>query len=141
MKLAKWGVVLAAGLAILAFPPPEGITYRSWQLFAIFVATITGSIVRPLPAGAVVLLGVATIALTGVLPVAEALGGYSDPIVWLVLAAFFMSRGMVKTGLGRRIAFLFIRTLGRNSLGLGYALVSTDMVLASVIPSNGAGSG
>ena len=141
LKLAKWGVVLAAGLAILIFPPPEGITTKSWQLFAIFVATITGSIVRPLPGGAIVLLGVATIALTGVLPVADALGGYSDPIVWLVLAAFFMSRGMVKTGLGRRIAFLFIRTLGRNSLGLGYALVSTDMVLASVIPSNAARSG
>jgi DASS family divalent anion:Na+ symporter len=97
--------------------------------------------VRPLAGGAVVLLGIATIALTGVLPVGEALGGYADPIVWLVLAAFLMSRGMIKTGLGRRIAFLFIRTIGRRSLGLGYALVSTDMVLASVIPSNAARSG
>ncbi len=141
LKLAKWGVVLASGLAVLAFSPPEGVTTKSWQLFAIFVATITGSIVRPLSGGAVVLLGVAMIALTGVLPVEEALGGYADPIVWLVLAAFFMSRGMIKTGLGRRIAFLFIRTLGRHSLGLGYALVSTDMLLASVIPSNAARSG
>lgn len=141
LKLAKWAVVLAAGLTVLAFSPPEGVNQKSWQLFAIFVATITGSIVRPLSGGAIVLLGVATIALTGVLPVEEALGGYSDPIVWLVLAAFFMSRGMIKTGLGRRIAFLFIRTLGRHSLGLGYALVSTDMLLASVIPSNAARSG
>jgi DASS family divalent anion:Na+ symporter len=141
MSLGKWGVVLAAGLVVLAFPPPEGINPKSWQLLAIFVATITGSIVRPLPGGAIVLLGVSTIAITGVLPVDEALGGYSDPIVWLVLAAFFISRGMVKTGLGRRIAFLFIRTIGQRSLGLGYALVSTDMVLASVIPSNAARSG
>ncbi|HEU4479231.1 MAG TPA: DASS family sodium-coupled anion symporter [Pyrinomonadaceae bacterium] len=140
-KLAKWAVVLASGLIVLAFPVPQGITTKSWQLFAIFVATIIGSIVRPLAGGAVVLLGIATIALTGVLPVEEALGGYADPIVWLVLAAFLMSRGMIKTGLGRRIAFLFIRTIGRRSLGLGYALVSTDMVLASVIPSNAARSG
>lgn len=141
MRIAKWAVVLASGLIVLAFPVPEGITPKSWQLFAIFVATIIGSIFRPLPGGAVVLLGIATIALTGVLPVDQALGGYADPIVWLVLAAFFMSRGMIKTGLGRRIAFQFIRTLGRRSLGLGYALVSTDMVLASVIPSNAARSG
>ncbi|HKR58876.1 MAG TPA: DASS family sodium-coupled anion symporter, partial [Pyrinomonadaceae bacterium] len=46
-----------------------------------------------------------------------------------------------KTGLGRRIAFLFIRTMGRRSLGLGYALVSTDMLLATVVPSNAARSG
>src|SRR5262249_45338266 len=52
-----------------------------------------------------------------------------------------MSRGMIKTGLGRRIAFLFIRTIGHRSLGLGYALVSTDIVLATFLPSNGARSG
>jgi DASS family divalent anion:Na+ symporter len=110
-------------------------------LFAIFVATIVGSIVRPIPGGAMVLLGVAALALTGTLPVDKALAGYGDPIVWLVLAAFFMSRGMIKTGLGRRIAFVFIRAIGRHSLGLGYALVTTDMFLAMVIPSNGARAG
>lgn len=141
LKLAKWGVVVGAGLLVLAFPVPQGITPKSWQLLAVFVSTITGSIVRPLSAGAVVLLGVAAIAVTGILTPEEALGGYADPIVWLVLAAFFMSRGMIKTGLGRRIAFLFIKTIGKHSLGLGYALVSTDMLLASVIPSNAARSG
>lgn len=88
-----------------------------------------------------VLVGVAALALTRTLTVEQALGGYGDPIVWLVLAAFFMSRGMIKTGLGRRIALLFIRAIGRHSLGLGYALVSTDMLLAMVIPSNGARAG
>ena len=103
--------------------------------------SITGSIVRPIPGGAVVLMGVTAAAITGALPVREALGGYADPIVWLVLAAFFISRAMIKTGLGRRIALLFIRAIGHHSLGLGYALVATDFLLASVIPSNGARSG
>lgn len=140
-RLIRWGIVLLAGLTVFLAPTPAGITSKSWHLFAIFVATIVGSIVRPIPGGAMVLLGVAALALTGTLPVAQALGGYGDPIVWLVLAAFFMSRGMIKTGLGRRIAFLFIRAIGRHSLGLGYALVSTDMLLAMVIPSNGARAG
>jgi DASS family divalent anion:Na+ symporter len=71
----------------------------------------------------------------------QALTGYADPVVWLVLAAFFISRGMIKTGLGRRIAFLFIKAIGRHSLGLSYALASTETVLATVIPSTGARSG
>jgi divalent anion:Na+ symporter, DASS family len=140
-RLVRWGVVLAVALAILLVPVPSGITPQSWLLLAIFAATITGAIVRPLPGGAVVLLGVSAIAITGVLPVNQALAGYADPIVWLVLAAFFISRGMIKTGLGRRIAFLFIRAIGRHSMGLGYALISTDMILATVIPSNAARSG
>ena len=88
-----------------------------------------------------VLLGVSATAVSGVLTPEQALAGYGDPIVWLVLAAFFMSRGMLKTGLGRRIAFGFIRAIGGRSLGLGYALASSDLLLASFIPSNGARAG
>jgi divalent anion:Na+ symporter, DASS family len=127
----KWGAVIASGLTIASIPPPTGLTPQSWRLLAIFLATIAGCIVQPIPGAAMVLLGVSAAALFGALPVAQALGGYADPIVWMVLAAFFISRGMIKTGLGRRIAFLFIRALGHRSLGLGYALVCTDMVLAS----------
>ncbi|MFS8084472.1 MAG: SLC13 family permease, partial [Acidobacteriota bacterium] len=139
--LIRWLIVLGVGFGVWLLPTPAGITPQSWRLLAIFAATIVGSIVRPIPGGAVVLLGVTAVALTGALPVREALGGYADPIVWLVLAAFFISRAMLKTGLGRRIALLFIRAIGHHSLGLGYALISTDFLLASIIPSNGARSG
>lgn len=139
--LNKWAIVLVSGLAIEFIGPPSGIDKISWRLLAIFIATIVGSIVRPISSGAIVLFGVAAMALTNVMPVGKALAGFADPIVWLVLAAFFISRGMIKTGLGRRIALLFIRTLGKRSLGLGYALIGSDMVLASVIPSNGARAG
>ena len=55
-QLVRWGIVLLAGLSVLLIPKPEGITPSSWRLLAIFVATIIGSIVRPVPGGAVVLL-------------------------------------------------------------------------------------
>jgi DASS family divalent anion:Na+ symporter len=140
-QLIKWAVVIGAGLVVLLAPRPEGITSESWRLLAIFCATIVGSIIRPVPGGAMVLLGVSAIAITGALPIGEALAGYADPIVWLVLAAFFISLAMIKTGLGRRIAYHFIRVIGKRSLGLGYALISTDFLLASIIPSTGARSG
>ncbi|HEY0408463.1 MAG TPA: DASS family sodium-coupled anion symporter [Pyrinomonadaceae bacterium] len=156
-RLLKWGAVVVCALGVAMIPVPSGITPQAWRLLAIFVATIVGSILRPAPGGAIVLLGITAIALTGAMPVRDVAGlsaseietlrlkatlaGYADPIVWLVLAAFFISRGMIKTGLGRRIAFLFIRAIGHRTLGLSYALISTDMLLASVIPSNGARSG
>ena len=140
-RLLRWGIVLLVAAGILLIPVPSGITPQSWRLLAIFAATIMGSIVRPIPGAAVVLLGVTALPLFRVLTINEALTGYADPVVWLVLAAFFISRGMIKTGLGRRIAFLFIKAIGRHSLGLSYALGSTEMVLATVIPSTGARSG
>jgi len=137
----RWLVVVAVALAVMAFPPPAGVTAKGWQLLAIFLATIVGSILRPLPAGAVVLLGVCAIAVTGTMTPVDSLRGYSDPLVWLVLCAFFISRGVMKTGLGERIAFLFIRAIGRRSLGLVYALVGTDTLLATILPSNSARAG
>jgi DASS family divalent anion:Na+ symporter len=137
----RWAVVVLSGVAVALAPVPEGIEQRSWHLFAIFVATILGLILQPLPGGAMVLLGIATTAILGVLEPATALAGYADPVVWLVLSAFMLARGMVKTGFGQRLALHFVRVLGGTSLGLGYALALTDGVLASVIPSNSARSG
>ena len=57
------------------------------------------------------------------------------------MAAFFISDALIKTGLARRIALLFVRAVGHSSLGVCYALSLTDMVLASIIPSNAARSG
>lgn len=140
-KLLRWAAVVGTAAGILLIPPPSGITSQSWMLLAIFASTIVGLILQPLPGGALVLLAVTATAVLNVLPIDRALAGFADPVVWLVLAAFFMSRGMIKTGLGRRIAFLFIRAIGHRSIGLGYALVSTDLLLATFVPSNGARSG
>ena len=97
-KLIRWAIILFVGFAIALVPVPAGITVQSWRLLAIFAATIVGSILRPIPGGAMVLLGVSALGITGALPIRDALGGYADPIVWLVLAAFFISRAMIKTG-------------------------------------------
>lgn len=140
-RLLRWTVVLIVAVGIILIPVPSGVTTQSWRLLAIFAATITGSIVRPIPGAAIVLLGVTALPIFNVMKINEVLTGYADPVVWLVLAAFFISRGMIKTGLGRRIAFLFIKAIGRHSLGLSYALASTEAVLATVIPSTGARSG
>ena len=118
----RWAVVIGIGVVIAAIPRPADVTVQAWNLLAIFVATVAGLTVQPIPGGAIVLLDVSASVLLGVQPIGKALAGYGDPIVWLVLAAFFMSRGMIKTGLGRRIAFLLIRAIGKRSLGLGYSL-------------------
>lgn len=137
----KWFVVVASGGLVFIAPRPEGVTAEAWTLLAVFISTIVGSIVQPLSGSAMVLLGVVAAVIFGAMKPGPALEGYSDPVVWLVLAAFFLSCGMIKTGLGRRIALQFIRAIGRKTLGLGYALVGTDFVLASMIPSNGARNG
>lgn len=137
----KWVITLGVGLLIYLLPRPDLVTQDSWTLLAVFISTIVGSIIQPMPGSAIVLLGVVALALSRAVPIEKALSGYADKYVWLVLAAFFISRAMIKTGLGHRIALIFVRLIGRKTLGLGYALVFTDLILASFIPSTGARSG
>lgn len=141
-----WAPVLAVGGAILASGPPEGVTDRGWRTAAVFAATIIGFLSRPLPMGPMVLVAlVALLAMggfgAGKSAVAELLDGFGDSTVWLVVAAFLLSGTVVRTGLGKRVALLLIRWLGRTTLGLGYAITATEVLLGAVIPSSTARGG
>lgn len=140
-NLVKWIIVLGCGITVALLPRPEGVTQASWTLLAVFIATIIGSILQPLTGSAMVFLGVIAVVIFGALPIDKALKGYSDTNVWLVLAAFFISRGMIKTGLGRRTALYFVRLIGAKTLGLGYSLVIAETLLATVVPSTAARMG
>ncbi len=111
------------------------------HLFAIFVATIVGIIARTAPMGAVAMIGITATVLTGTLSITEAMSGFSDVVIWLIVLAFFISRGFIKTGLGARIAYTFMAVMGRRSLGLSYGLAATDLILSPAIPSNTARAG
>jgi len=128
-------------LVVYVIPKPAAVKPEGWRLTGIFVATIAGCITQPIPGGALVLLAVALSSIFGGLTIDQALAGYADKTVWLVMAAFFISRALINTGLARRIALFFVRLFGESSLGVSYALALSDLVLAGVIPSNGARSG
>ena len=49
--------------------------------------------------------------------------------------------GYDKTGLGRRIALMLVKAMGRKTLTLGYAVMIADLLLAPFTPSNTARSG
>ena len=129
-------IVFGVGLIIWFIPAPAGLEPQVWQLFAIFVATIVGFIIKPLPMGAIAILAITFTALTGTLTIKEALSGFSNSTIWLIVMAFFISRGFIKTGLGARIAYMFIQKFGKKTLGLSYSLLASDLILAPAIPSN-----
>ena len=64
------------------------------------------------------------------------LSGFSDGTVWLIFGALVFSTGYEKTGLGRRIALSLVRVMGRSTLGLGYAVMLADLLIAPFTPSN-----
>ncbi|KAJ8449484.1 hypothetical protein Cgig2_002281 [Carnegiea gigantea] len=132
---------ILTAVALWFLPSPAGISRTAWQLLAIFLATIVGIITQPLPFGAVALAALGATILTKTLPFSAAFSAFSDPIPWLIALAFFFARGFIKTGLGNRVAYHFVRLFGRTSLGLCYSLVLSEALLAPAIPSVSARAG
>ncbi|WP_426434022.1 DASS family sodium-coupled anion symporter [Bradyrhizobium genosp. P] len=138
---------LAVWLAIYLIPVPAGLNVDQWHYFAVFAAVIVGLILESMPVGAVGLIGLTVAGVGGYVEhdpnrsLRWMLGGFSESTVWLIVGAFVFSIGYRKSGLGRRLALLLVRTLGRSTIGLGYAVALSDLVLAPATPSNTARSG
>ena len=123
------------------WPRPATVSPEGWRITALFLATIGGLMIQPLPGAALVIISLTLFVLVGGLPVNRVLSGFASPSVWLVLAAMLMSRALRDTGLSRRIALIFVRLFGRTTLGVSYSLVMSDVTLAAGIPSITARSG
>ncbi|MBR0829754.1 DASS family sodium-coupled anion symporter [Bradyrhizobium manausense] len=138
---------LVVWLAIYLWPVPPGLNANQWHYFAIFAAVITGLILESMPVGAVGLIGLTVAGVGGYIEsdpgksLRWMLAGFSESTVWLIVGAFVFSIGYRKSQLGRRIALLLVRSLGTNTLGLGYAVAMSDFLLAPATPSNTARSG
>ncbi|QEZ46581.1 anion permease [Cupriavidus oxalaticus] len=150
---------VVAAIVVAVIPAPEGLALHTWLYFAIFVGVIVGLMLEPLPGAAIGLIAVTLVtvlcewvfyspeqlAKPGFNPANAALGwalsGFANSTVWLIFGAFMFALGYEKTGLGRRIALLLVRAMGRRTLTLGYAVMMADALLAPFTPSNTARSG
>ncbi len=151
-------VPIFVAIAIALIPAP-GLPQYAWYYFAIFAGVIVGLVLEPLPGGATGLIGITVVTILSpwVLfsptemsksgfnaanaSLTWALSGFSNTTVWLIFGAFMFAGAYEKTGLGKRLALMLVKSMGRRTLTLGYAITLADLVLAPFTPSNTARSG
>ncbi|KXZ52146.1 hypothetical protein GPECTOR_10g775 [Gonium pectorale] len=135
-------MAIGVGLALrFLVPIPEGITAQAWSLLSIFVSTILGLVLDPLPVGAWAFIAVTVAIATKTLTFAQAFAATTNEIIWLIVVSFFFAKGFEKTGLGERIATMFVRALGRSTLGLSFGLNVAEALMAPAMPSTSARAG
>ena len=138
---SSWLLPLSVGILIWLLPPPTSVEERTWHLLAIFLATIVGFITKPLPIGATAIIALAILITSNTLTIEQGLSGFSQKTAWLTVNSFLIARAIIKTGLGTRVAYLFITLFGKSTLLLSYGILMTDLVLSPVMPSGNARGG
>ena len=140
-------IATAVLVGMLLIPTPDGLTPEAWRLVAIFATTIVAIILKVMPIGVMALMAIVVVSLSQVTAdssgaaVSDALQSFASPLIWLIVIAIMISRGLKKTGLGSRIGLMFIRLLGQRTIGVGYGIAVCDLVLAPLTPSNTARGG
>lgn len=140
-KLGKGIMCIIIGAIIWLCPIPEGVKPAAWHLLAIFASTIAAFILQPLSIGAVAIIACTMLVFLGVLKPSEALAGFSNGTIWLIVSAFMFAEGFIKTGLGKRIAYVLLSKFGGSTLNVAYVLSLTDFIVAPFTPSNTARGG
>ncbi|PIA55162.1 hypothetical protein AQUCO_00800116v1 [Aquilegia coerulea] len=141
-KILPFAISVAIGLIVrFAIPKPVEVTLQAWQLLSIFLSTIAGLVLSPLPVGAWAFIGLTTSIITKTLTFSAAFAAFTNEVIWLIVISFFFARGFVKTGLGDRIATYFVKWLGKSTLGLSYGLTISEALIAPAMPSTTARAG
>lgn len=145
---------LIVGIVLWLLTPlkPVTISVVGWHMFALFLATIIACITKPLPIAGVALVAYVIMIGAQLVPMKSvmdgntivqkgALSAFADSTPWTIAMAYMIARGFVKTGLGRRIALLFVKAFGKKTLGLGYSMSVIDLIISPATPSNTARAG
>mmetsp|Transcript_16387 Transcript_16387/g.45651 ORF Transcript_16387/g.45651 Transcript_16387/m.45651 type:complete len:284 (-) Transcript_16387:9-860(-) len=137
----RWplAIVVLVGCSICFSPiKPAGIDPKGWTLLGIFVATILALVLEPLPTGAVAIISATAAVMSGSLTVGQTFSAFSSSTIWMIVASFFFARGFQQTGLGDRVANIFVRFIGHSTLGLSYGLTVAHLLLCPTMPSTSA---
>ena len=120
-------ITTAVLVILLLIPAPDGLDPKAWSLVAIFLTTITAIILKVMPIGVMAMMAIVIVSLSQVTStsskgaIGDALSSFSSPLIWLIVVAILISRGLKKTGLGNRIGMMFISLLGKRTVASAMA--------------------
>ena len=132
---------LFLGIFLWAIRPTGDLDKDAYLMFVIFSSTILSILIKAIPMSTSVLIGLLASIITNLLSLKDALLGFGDSTTWLVVIAFLIAGVIIETGLGKRIALICIKVLGKTVTGLGYAICASELILGPLVPSNTARGG
>ena len=100
---------------------------------AILAAAMILLVTQWIPMEATALLVLASVAITGLLPPAETLAGFSSPAVVTVWAVFILSGGLTHTGVANVIGHIVLKIAGAGETAMIVVIMATAGLLSAIM--------
>lgn len=135
-KFLRLLLVAVIPVLIWNIPAPAGLEIKTWHIVAIYLGLLGGLIIKPFsePVITLIIIGIAAMFMDS----SVLLKGYGNDMTWFIALVTIVCTAFVKTGLGKRIAYNLLLRAGNSTMGLGYLMTMTDLVLSPATGSNSA---
>ncbi|MDR2503577.1 MAG: anion permease [Deltaproteobacteria bacterium] len=137
--MKRWiiSIFAAASMAFIhIYIPFEGLTPGAKLTLIIFLVTIIFWIVRPIPEYLTSIFAAAVLIVFARTPGGQVLSGFNNMAWWMTVFAMILGATISHTGLGRRLAYIFLAKYAKGPLQILYATSMVNNILAPFMPSN-----
>ena len=129
-------LAIAAGLAVWFIPLSGDLSPQGHHALALFAGVFVLYLTEAIPLAITSLMVVPGAALMDTVPVNLAYGGFASSSVWLIVGAFALAGGMVRTRLAERITYKLLMTIGCTPTRVTLGITIANVLLAFLIPSS-----
>ncbi len=135
-KLILFTAALALAFFILAHEPPGDMTTAGRNALAIFVLCLALWVTNLIPLAATSLLAIALIPLLGVMAPTRAFSFFGNQAVFFLLGVFLLTATMIRTGLSKRVALIFLERFDRSPRFLIFGILVSCAFFALLMPEH-----
>ena len=131
----RWGLWggLAAFVAMLLLPAPEGMPLTAWHACAIIVLMATWWMTQALPLTATALVPFLAFPLLGIMNASDTAAAYYSPILFLVLGGAIIALAIERTRLHRRLALAIVSRGGSTPAAMLLAFMTATAILSLIV--------
>src|SRR5690349_19468726 len=130
------GKLVAAPIVALVFWSLHlGLEPLQQKALAITVFMVLNWIASPVDHGLTALIGCYLFWALGVSRFSTAFSGFTNSTIWFLFCSLLMAEAVSRTGLAKRLGYLFMRRMGASCARLQVGFVLLTFLLALLIPS------
>ncbi|MCK4337253.1 MAG: DASS family sodium-coupled anion symporter [Candidatus Aminicenantes bacterium] len=124
------------GLVILISRPPAGLSPAGMKCLGVAVICFSLWVLQSIPLAATSLLAIVLLPTFNILGHRQVFSFFGNSAVFFLLGVFILSGAIIRTGLSKRLAFLFMNRFGHSPKGLLFGVLFTSALFALFMPEH-----
>ncbi|MFO7814947.1 MAG: DASS family sodium-coupled anion symporter [Halanaerobiales bacterium] len=117
-------------------PNPSGLSLEGKRALAIFALCLTLWVTNFLPLAITSILGIALIPLFNIMSAADTFAIFGNRAVFFILGALIIAAAIYKTGIAKRISYLFISKIDNSFENIILSIIASSYLLSLIMPEH-----